>query len=204
MTQRQIENLIKIGTVAEVDPNKNRIRMKHGGLTTDWLQYFVPAAGGVSVWRLPSVGEMGVVFSPSGETENGFVMVGIASASFPSPSSSPNETVIKFPDGAKIKYDHQSGALKAEGIKTADVEASVQVTIDTPMTAVKGQLHVHGLLTYSGGMSGSGGSGTTIEGSFNHIGEFNNEGKVVSNGVQLDDHDHPDLTSGGNTGKPNK
>ena len=30
MTARQLENLIKIGTVQEVDPVSNRIRVQHG------------------------------------------------------------------------------------------------------------------------------------------------------------------------------
>ncbi|HFB1187851.1 TPA: phage baseplate assembly protein V, partial [Neisseria gonorrhoeae] len=56
MTDRQIDNLIKPATIADTDPASNRVRAQHGGITTDWLPYIVPFAGGVSVWRIPSVG----------------------------------------------------------------------------------------------------------------------------------------------------
>ncbi|PJO78742.1 phage baseplate assembly protein V [Neisseria brasiliensis] len=200
---RQLENLIKVGTVAEVDPQTNRLRVSHGGLQTDWLPYLVPAAGGVSVWRLPSVGKMCVVLSPSGETENGIVLLGMASSQYPAPSNSPDETVMQFPDGARLAYNHQSGALTATGVKTANLSAATSVTIDTPQTNMTGALTVAGLLTYQGGMSGGGGSGTTITGSLNHTGSFTNTGTMSSNGVVLHSHTHPDLTSGGNTGEPN-
>ncbi|WP_373745984.1 phage baseplate assembly protein V [Neisseria dentiae] len=204
MTARQIENLIKFANVAEADPAQNRVRMTHGALVTDWLPYFVPAAGGVSVWRLPSVGEAGMIFSPSGEIENGMVLLGMASSAFPAPSANPSETVVKFPDGARIEYNHETGALKAAGIKTAHVSAGASVTIESPQTTITGKLNVQGLLTYSGGMSGGGGAGTNITGSLNHIGDLTNSGSLSSNGVELSGHTHPDTTSGGNTGAPNK
>ena len=89
MTSRNIENLIKIGTVSQTDPVANRIRAQHGGLITDWLPYFVPAAGGVSIWRLPSIGEGCIILSPSGEPENGIIILRLlnlpTSCSIPKP-----------------------------------------------------------------------------------------------------------------------
>lgn len=36
------------------------------------------------------------------------------------------------PDGAKFRYDADAGALQVRGIKSAVVEASVKITLDTP------------------------------------------------------------------------
>ena len=44
---RMIANLIKQGVVAEVNASAGLVRVRHGELLTDWLGYFVPAAGGV-------------------------------------------------------------------------------------------------------------------------------------------------------------
>lgn len=106
MTSRNIENLIKIGTVSQTDPVANRIRAQHGGLITDWLPYFVPAAGGVSIWRLPSIGEGCIILSPSGEPENGIIICGFSTSQHPAPSQNPDETIILMPDGAEFKYNH--------------------------------------------------------------------------------------------------
>lgn len=198
---RKIANIIKQGVIAESDPARALVRVQHGELMTDWLPYFVPAAGNVSVHRPPSVGENCVIFSPSGETANGMVMCGMASTSFPSPAQSADETVVKFPDGAIINYNHSSGQMT--------LKAVAKLTIDAPDTLITGNVVIqkmttsNGLLTYTAGMSGSGGAGggTTIKGEINHEGTLTNTGKITSNGIVVDDHIHPG-DSGGKTGKP--
>ena len=65
---RMIANLIKQGNIVQTDPTQGLVRVQCGEMTSDWLPYFVPAAGGVSVHRPPSVGENCIILSPSGET----------------------------------------------------------------------------------------------------------------------------------------
>lgn len=198
---RKIANIIKQGVIAESDPAHALVRVQHGELTTDWLPYFVPAAGNVSVHRPPSVGENCIILSPSGETANGLVLCGMASTSFPSPAQSADETVVKFPDGAIINYNHSSGQMTLKAVS--------KLTIDAPDTLITGNVVIkkmttsQGLLTYTSGMSGSGGGGggTTIKGDINHEGTLTNNGKITSNGVVLDTHIHTGGRSG-DTGKP--
>ncbi|HHR3579950.1 TPA: phage baseplate assembly protein V [Neisseria gonorrhoeae] len=153
--------------------HRPRVRAQHGGITTDWLPYIVPFAGGVSVWRIPSVGEACTILSPVGEPENGVVLCCQASDRYPAPSADPAETVVRFPDGTHIRYNHNSGAM--------ELKAVTSLTIDTPQTTITGHLTVNqtttaqGLLTYQNGMNGQGGS--------------------------LSEHTHPD-DSGGTTEKP--
>lgn len=195
---RQIANLIKQGTIAECDPAACRVRVQHGGLTTDWLPYFVAAAGGVSVHRPPSVGENCLLLSPSGETANGVVLCGLASSQYPSPSGSPDETVMICPDGARFEYNHATGRLNISGIKTVVVQAAQSMVFDTPQATFTGTATVQGLFTYRAGMAGSNGAGstTTISGSLKHTG-----GELSSNGVVLHSHIHPE-TNGSQTGAP--
>lgn len=202
---RLLANLIKQGTIAESDPAAGRVRVLHGGLTTDWLPYFVPAAGGVSVHRPPSVGENCIVLSPSGEPANGVVLCGMASSQFPQPGQTADETIVKFPDGASAKYNHAAGRLDIAGIQTAHIQAASLATVDCPQSTFTGAVTVQGLFTYQAGMAGSNGANgtTTIEGDFKHNGNFENSGKVISNGIVLDTHVHGGvLPGGGNTGAP--
>ncbi|MDK4624577.1 phage baseplate assembly protein V [Kingella kingae] len=195
---RQIANLIKQGNIAQVNPSECRVRVALGELTSDWLPYFVPCAGGVSVHRPPSVGENCIVISPSGETANGLVLCGLMSTAFPSPAQSADETVIIFPDGARFEYNHAASSLHISGIQTATVQASQAITFDTPQATFTGKLTVENLLTYLSGMAGSNGTGgsTTISGDLQHIG-----GALSSNGVVLHSHTHTG-DSGGTTGAP--
>lgn len=202
---RMIANMIKQGVIAEVNPSEGLARVRHGEILTDWLDYFVPAAGGVSVHRPPSVGENCIVLSPSGEPANGLVLCGIKSSAHPRPSDSGDETVVSFPDGARAEYDHAAGRLKLSGVKTVEVQAAESLTIDCPENTVTGTLTVQGSFTYQSGMSGSNGKGgaTTIEGDLTHKGSLTNTGTISSNGVLLDTHVHTG-DSGGMTGEPKK
>ena len=201
---RKIENMVRHGVVEDVKPSLCTVRLSET-LVTDWLQYQVPAAGGVSVHRMPSRGEACTVLSPSGNLEAGRVVFGFASNQYPEPSQAANETVVLFPDGARIVYDHTASHLDISGIATANITASGSTLIKCPDNTVDGNLNVTGLATLMGGFVLSGGNGSTgvITGDIDHIGKFKNTGRMESNGVVLDTHTHPG-DSGGTTGKPNK
>ena len=201
---RKMENMVRHGVVEDVKPSICTVRLSDD-LVTDWLQYQVPAAGGVSVHRMPSRGEACTVLSPSGNLEAGRVVFGFASNQYPEPSQAENETIIKFPDGAMIVYDHAASHLDIGGIATANVTASGSTQINCPNNTVQGNLNVTGLTTCSGGLAVSGGNGSTavIMGSIEHQGEFKNTGRMESNGVVVDTHTHGGVMAGGaNTGKP--
>ena len=199
---RRLENIIKRGEIAQVDPAAGLVRVAVGALRTDWLPYFVPAAGQVSVHRPPSVGEICIVLSPSGEPGGGMALCGLAGNAHPSPSASAGETVTIYPDGAIVKYNHDSGSLNISGIKTGFVQAANSLTFDTPQATFTQKLTVQGLLTYAAGLAGDGGgAGTVIRGPINHVGTHTNTGSITSNGKVLHSHTHPG-DSGGVTGPP--
>ncbi len=200
---RRLENLLKIGEVAEVQAGLVRVRI--GGLLTDWLPYFVPFAGAVSQERWPSVGEKCLVFSPSGQLENGLVCAGLRTDALPAPTAGPTETVIRFGDGAHARYHHGRSHFDFSGAKTITVAASDKILFQTPLAVFTGKAiiqqatQIHGPLSYTAGMSGSGGNGggsTRISGSFTQV-----NGRLSSNGVVLDGHTHRDSV-GGTTGAP--
>ncbi|AIU27201.1 hypothetical protein LV28_12295 [Pandoraea pnomenusa] len=205
---RLLANLISTGTVEEITFRPLRVRVLVRDRLTDWLPCMQPAAGRVRIWSPLSKGEQVTVFSPSGETGNGIVLRGLPSDLIPSPSENPDEFLIGFPDGARVVYNHATGALGATGVKTAHVQGSELATVDFPEAKFTGNVHVGGtltvdkLLTYNGGMSGQGGQGgkTVIRGDITHEG-----GALSSNGVVLDLHDHGGVQRGSdNTDGPNK
>jgi phage baseplate assembly protein V len=196
---RLVENLLRIGTVSEVDHGAGRCRVKLGNIETAWLLWFHARAGETRTWDPPTFGEQCMVLSPSGEPANGIVLYGISQNEHPTPSSNAAEHVVVYPDGARISYNHASGALQATGIQTALIAAAVSVTLDTPLTHCTGKLVVDDLLTYGNGIAGTGGDNNNIiTGNFVQTG-----GELSSNGVVLDTHTHPENDSGGPTGAPN-
>ena len=212
---QRIGNLIRIGTIAEVQLKPARVRVACGGLTSGWLQWLELRGGTTTTWNPPTVGEACLWLSPSGETESGKVIVFAADNA--QISADKNKHITKYPDGATLIYDHAEGALSANGIKTALIDASTKTTLKTPEThitgnvtidgnlLVKGTGTIQGLLTYLAGMSGQGGAGggTEISGTFAHTGDFSNTGTLSSNGVVLHLHIHGGVIAGGaSTGAP--
>lgn len=74
------------------------------------------------------------------------------------------------------------------------VDSGGDITITAPMTTVEGPLTVNGLLAFTAGMSGSGGSGAAIEGDIISTG-----GDIVADGISLKDHGHIEQGDGNRT-----
>lgn len=193
---RLIENLIRLGTIAQVDTGSPpRVRVKAGGITTDWLPWLERRAGTTRTWSPPTVGEQVVLLCPSGEPRNGVILTGVPTDANDVPSHSAAEMVTLYPDGALTRYNHASGALQVTGVKTVLLQASQELVVDCPNTTFKGKVTVEDLFTYQAGMSGQNGSAgakTSIKGAFTHT-----DGQLSSNGVVLDDHDHGGVQRGG-------
>lgn len=199
---RRQENVVRLGTIAEVNHAAARVRVKSGGNDSNWLAWLSLRAGATREWNPPTVGEQCLVLSPGGEMAVGIVLLGIFSDAIPAPSTSPDEHLRVYPDGARILYNHATGALSASGIKTALVEASEKCKVDCPESEFTGNVMVRGTLTYLGGLNNAGtGTGATISGPIDHDGALTNTGSISSNGVVLDIHRHPDA-DGGTTGTP--
>ena len=141
---RRLENLVRPGTIAEVDLAAARCRVKTGGLTTGWLPWFAVRAGTTRDWDPPTVNEQCLVISPSGALEHGFVLLGLFSDANPAPSSSGNICRRTYPDGAVIDYDHANHRLSAilpDGGQ-AELQATGGITI-------LGDVAITGLVTVS-------------------------------------------------------
>lgn len=186
---RMVENLIRFGSIEQIDYAARRVRVKTGNLLTNWLRWRAGRAGTTKEWDPPSIGEQVMILSPSGVIENGIVMPSMYCDEFDAPSANPALHITEYPDGAKISYNHDTGALVATGIKTGLIQADTKITLDTPETIVTGSLEVMKMLTYHNGMTGEAGdadNSITITGNLIHIG-----GELSSNGIVLHTHTHP-------------
>ena len=111
---RLISNLIRTGTVAEVDHATARVRVTIGELLTAWLPWLEQRAGTTRTWSPPTVGEQVAVLSPGGDLAAAIVLTGIYRQAHPAPSQSADVWHTVMPDGAVIEYDHAAHRLLAE------------------------------------------------------------------------------------------
>jgi len=145
---RRLESLIRTGTVEEIDGGQVRIRS--GGILSDWRPWPGKSAGKVKEWVPPVIGEQVALLSPSGETGNALLLTGIFSEANASPSTDGETHLRTYAGGAAIGFNMQTGALTASGITSASIQASDSCSIDCPEVSTTGNLTVGGTLTVTG------------------------------------------------------
>ena len=160
---RRQANLIRPGTVAEIDAAAARVRVRYGTspdgkpALTAWLPWLPSAAGGYRDWRAPSAGEQVVLLAPCGELAAAFVLPGAYRDDFPAPESSADVRAMLCPDGARIEYDAEKHALSAvlpAGGKVS-LKAPGGMTIEGG-TAIDGDVKIDGDLSVTGAIAADG------------------------------------------------
>lgn len=121
---RLLENLIRLGTIAQVDVAAARVRVQTGQLLTAWLPWLAPAAGADREWRPPTVGEQVLLLSPSGVLAQGVVLRGLFSNLIPANGAREGLHRSTYPDGAVIQYDSTAHALVATIPGDAEITAT--------------------------------------------------------------------------------
>lgn len=186
---RRIDNLLRIGTVAEV--KGNLCRVKTGELLTQYRPFFTRRAGTAKTsWR-PTVGEQVMLLSLSGDLTNAYILPALYSDENPEPDDNDNRERTVYPDGAVIEYDPDASALKVTGIKTASVQASEVVTIDCPNSVFTGNVLVKKKLTVD--------RGAKVTGAIEHRGKMTNSGGVSIDGIEFGTHKHGGVDTGSGT-----
>lgn len=181
---RLIQNIVRLGAIAEVDhgaPGERlpAVRVRSGELLTGWLPWANGRAGTTRDWNPPTRGEQVMILSPGGDLANGVAMPSLFQMIHQPPSNDPGKIARQFPDGALFEYDHENSVLR----------------INLP-----GSIEIHAP------------GGTQWVGNIDHQGDINREGSDTQtsgtkthNGKNVgSDHTHGGVQGGpSNTGEPN-
>ena len=216
---RRLGNLVRMGTITELDVATARVKVDLGDLVTDWLPWHTARAGSTRTWSAPRPGEQVTIISPSGELDQGAVIPGLYQTAHPAPADNQDLETTVFPDGTKVEHDSASNTytitvagsanvvinckhatINAEddatvNTKLATVNASTKVELATPLVHCTQALTVEGPITGKGGLAISGGSGATVNGDFKaQGGAFTHNSKNVGS-----THTHTGVQPGGGT-----
>lgn len=205
---RRLENLIRIGTVANVDYATARCVVDCTGIMTAPLPWITARAGTDRTYDAPTVGEQVLVFAPAGEMAQAVVLMGLYHDKSPAPANSGNIKTRHFEDGCTISYDTHShtltailpaggtATLTANGGVTINANASIIINAKGGAT-INGDTSINGNLSVSRGITGgtAGGGGATIKGAVIATGD------VMAGNISLQGHKHQEqgdgrLTSG--------
>lgn len=141
---RLIENIVRFGTVAEVQMQPPRVRVKSGNITTTWLPWLNLRAGADREWDPPTINEQVVLLSPSGNLAQGVALTGLFSDLIHANGEREGLHRRTYRDGAVIEYDsiaHRLSAILPDGGQ-AELQATGGITI-------LGDVDITGLVTVS-------------------------------------------------------
>lgn len=145
---RRLANIVRVGTVTAfragaVDGSQiPMVQVDLGDLTTDWLPVAMSRAGGNGSYDTPEAGEQVLLFAPSGELANAYVMGSIPQTSKPAKFTDQDKTGYSWADGAFQTYDraghHYALDIPSAGDFTLHVGAATLVLKNGEITATIG------------------------------------------------------------------
>lgn len=203
--QRQISQLLRIGTVVKIVPGTDTAIVEIGGVQSDPMQWCVLRAGTDADWWAPSPGEQVLVFAPYGDMAQAIILFSLYRDAYAAPSTNTNVRRRTYSDGAVEQYDKIAHAyllqVPSGGSFTVKVGGSSMTLMDGKLTfdvsqiehegeaaLFKGAATVTKLLTWLSGVAGKAGSGggtNAIEGGVNFV-----NGDVVVDGIGVKAHHH--------------
>lgn len=182
--ERRQANLLRLGTIAEVNLTTARVRVSIGKLKTAYIPWLAQRAGTDRTWHAPEVGEQVLVLAPCGDLTQAVALPSLYQTAHPAPSASADIDTVVYCDGAIISYDRAAHALSAilPTGATATLTADGGVTINGP-TTINGDVQIVGDVAIDG--------------------EETSTGDMIAGSISLQKHVHGGVQAGGaKTEKP--
>lgn len=110
---RAIQQALRIGRVAELDPAAARVRVAIGQLVTGWIPWLTLRAGPDASWWAPEPGEQVLVLTPGGRGEQAVALPAVYSDAHPAPADAATVRRDTYADGATVEYDRAAHRLRA-------------------------------------------------------------------------------------------
>lgn len=168
---RMLAGLVIPCRIVAVDLVAARVRVSDGGnWTSAWLRWHAQAAGKARHWRAPSLGEQGVLISPSGDPAQGTFIPGLYGDAGAPPDNRDHVEVWRFDDGGSLVYDWAtksytitlpSGtvAVKVGGTEVVATDSAITAktataTVEAPNITLKGAVLIDGPLRVTGDILG--------------------------------------------------
>ena len=143
--EKQLANVCRIAQVKKVHEDTAKLDITFEGLEIQEVPFLTQRAGDDQVYWLPSEGELGVLFSPSGDIANAIFLPGIFYSNFTAGEKSLTKVKRTFRDGTteEIDVDAHSWKLSSgdserfvDQEKVEDTQGTSKITIGTDETEI--------------------------------------------------------------------
>lgn len=152
---RMIAAMLMPCAVVGVDLVAPAVRVSNGEWTSAWVRWHSLAAGKARHWRVPSLGEQGVLFNPSGQAGMGTFIPGLYGNAGAPPDNRDHVEVWRFDDGGSLVYDWLAKSYTItlpSGTVTIKVASTEVVVTDAAVTVTTGNINLKAAVTIDGAL----------------------------------------------------
>ena len=142
--EKRVANLQRVAQVMRVHEDTGKVDVTFEGLPLKNIPIFAHRAGEDKTYWLPSEGEFGMLFAPSGDLANAFFMPGINYSFYPVPDVN-DENKIKriFRDGTEEEIDTNAHSYKlkvgdSDDYRRETSETEIKDTFETSHIKIDG------------------------------------------------------------------
>ncbi len=146
---RRINNMIRVGTITDVDYQAARACVKIGQITTAPLPWLTPST---NAWIPLQHGEQVLVLAPNGDLGFGIILPALYQTAKPAPSSDANKITI-------VSDIEQTGNKTLTG--KLDTDSTITASGEITGNGVKVSAHTHQFQYVGAGQGATPQSGTT-------------------------------------------
>ena len=152
---KRLSNIIRIGTIFEINVQIAKARVKIGELETDFLPWANANSGNNNSWNPPEIDEQVIILSPSGDLSQAVILPSLYKNN--ASNSDQNIKSITYQDGSKISFNVASGALDLDLKGDITIKVVGNANIEGDNINIKGNSNI----TLDGNidLGGSGGQG---------------------------------------------
>ena len=139
---KRLSNIIRIGTIFEINVQTAKARVKIGELETDFLPWANSNSGNNNSWNPPEIDEQVIILSPSGDLSQAVILPSF----YKNNASDSNQNIksITYQDGSKISFNIASGTLDLDLKGDVKIKVVGNAEIEAAKVTLKGDVDLGG------------------------------------------------------------
>lgn len=107
---RRFNNIVRFGTIAEIDYKRARVRVKTGKITTTWIPW-ATMAGNMKIWNPPVVGEQVSIIAQGGDLSVAIAIPSIYQNKFSAPSDDENIIKVELSETSSVEFNKENDEI---------------------------------------------------------------------------------------------
>ena len=140
---RRLANIIRIGTIFEIDFETAKARVKIGDLETNLLPWVNSNSVNNNSWNPPEIDEQVIILSPSGELNQAVILPSLYKSNIS--GNLPNIQSVTYKDGSKVTFDQALGNLTLDIKGNTIIKVAGNAQIEATNITLKGNTNLGGI-----------------------------------------------------------